>query len=206
MEAASLRFGSGQPVRRIEDDALLTGRGRFTDDINDDAAYPGHLRLCFVRSPYPHARIAALDKSAAQAMPGVLAVYDGEDLAAAGVKPIPRPAVFKRADGSPVGTPVRYLLARESVRFVGEPVAVVVAETLEQARNAAEAVPQQSAGGEGGRRARYHRRHALRGECGGRRPGAQRPRGAGAAPADAPDRVALVGAAAAAGLILKGST
>ena len=140
MEAASLRFGSGQPVRRIEDDALLTGRGRFTDDINDDAAYPGHLRLCFVRSPYPHARIAALDKGAAQAMPGVLAVYDGEDLAAAGVKPIPRPAVFKRADGSPVGTPVRHLLARERVRFVGEPVAVVVAETLEQARNAAEAV------------------------------------------------------------------
>ena len=142
MEAAFLRFGSGQSVRRIEDDALLTGRGRFTDDIIDDAAYPGCLRLCFVRSPYPHARIVALDKTAAQAMPGVLAVYDGEDLAAAGVKPLPLPAVFpfKRADGSPVGTPARHLLARERVRFAGEAVAVVVAETMEQARDAAEAV------------------------------------------------------------------
>ncbi len=134
------RFGSGQSVLRIEDDKLLTGQGRYTDDITDDSTYANHVRLCFVRSPYPHARILSIDKSAAAAMPGVVAVYDGADLVAAGVKPIPGVAGLARADGTPCATPARHALAVERARFVGEAVAVVVASTLEQARDAAEAV------------------------------------------------------------------
>ncbi len=130
------RFGSGQAVRRLEDDALLAGRGQFTDDVHPE----GQLQLAFARSPYPHARIRAVDAEAARAMPGVHAVYTGADLVAAGVKPIPGVAGFARADGSPGATPVRWPLAHERVRFVGEAVAAVVAETLQQARDAAEAV------------------------------------------------------------------
>ena len=140
MDNSNMRFGSGQGVLRIEDDKLLRGQGRFTDDLSDDPGFEAHLRLVFVRSPYPHARILRLDKSAALAMPGVVAVYDGADLAAAGVRPIPGPAAFKRPDGTPAATPARHVMAQERVRFVGEAVAVVVAQTLEQARDAAEAV------------------------------------------------------------------
>ena len=139
---STTRFGSGQPVRRIEDDKLLQGQGRFTDDITDDASYTGLLRVCFVRSPYPHARIVSADLAAARGMPGVVAVYDGAALVAAGVKPMPSGAGigFKRFDGTPFASPERHILAHERVRFVGEAVAVVVAQTLQQARDAAEAV------------------------------------------------------------------
>ena len=140
MDQTSLRFGSGRAVRRIEDDKLLKGLGRYTDDIVDDAAYADHLMLCFVRSPYAHARIVSIDKSAAVAMPGVVAVYDGADLAAAGVKPIPGATAFKRADGAPCASPPRHPITSDRARFVGEAVAVVVAHTLQQARDAAEAV------------------------------------------------------------------
>ena len=74
----SLKFGSGQAVRRMEDDALLLGKGQFTDDFAPDGA----ARVCFVRSPYPHARIVSVDYAAAKAMPGVLHVASGADLAA----------------------------------------------------------------------------------------------------------------------------
>jgi len=140
MDSNNARFGSGHAVLRIEDDKLLKGQGRFTDDITDDTNYTHHLRLCFVRSVYPHARILSIDKSAALAMPGVVAIFDGADLVAAGVKPIPGPAAFKRAGGAPSVTPLRRPLAFERVRYVGEAVAVVLANTLEQARDAAEAV------------------------------------------------------------------
>ncbi|MEI6759351.1 MAG: xanthine dehydrogenase family protein molybdopterin-binding subunit [Betaproteobacteria bacterium] len=140
MDNKHVRFGSGQAVLRIEDDKLLTGQGRFTDDLSDDQGYSDHLRLCFVRSPYPHARVLGVDKQAALAMPGVVAVFDGADLVAAGVKPIPGPAAFKRAGGAPSVTPLRRPLAFERVRYGGEAVAVVLANTLEQARDAAEAV------------------------------------------------------------------
>ena len=140
METTQQRFGSGQPVLRIEDESLLKGEGRFTDDIRDDASYPEHLRLCFVRSQVPHARIVSVDKSAALAMPGVVAVYDGADMVAAGVKPIPGVAGFQRAGGQPCTSPPRRGLAHERVRFVGEALAVVVARSFEQARDAAEAV------------------------------------------------------------------
>ncbi len=130
------RFGSGQAVRRLEDDALLVGTGRFTDDV----VPADQLRAVFVRSPYPHARIVSVDVAAAAAMPGVAGVYTGAALAAAGLKPLPGTAGFKRADGTPGVTPPQRALAHERVRFVGEPVALVVAATLQQARDAAEAV------------------------------------------------------------------
>lgn len=130
------RFGSGQAVRRLEDDALLTGAGRYTDDVT----LPGQSHLVFVRSVYPHARIVTVDTAAARAMPGVLQVVTGADLVAAGVKPIPGPVGFLRADGSPSATPPRRALAHGCVRFVGEAVAAVVALTWQQARDAAEAI------------------------------------------------------------------
>ena len=140
MDNTTTRFGSGQSVRRIEDDKLLKGEGRFTDDLTDDSAYAERVLLCFVRSPYPHARIVSVDKSAALAMPGVVAVYAGADLVAAGVKPVPGTAGFPRPDGKPGATPARHPLAHERTRFVGEAVAVVAALTLQQARDAADAV------------------------------------------------------------------
>ena len=140
MDNTTSRFGSGQSVRRIEDDKLLKGEGRFTDDLTDDSAYAERVLLCFVRSPYPHARIVSVNKTAALAMPGVVAVYSGADLVAAGVKPMPGTAGFVRADGKPGVTPERHVLAFERARFVGEAVAVVAALTLQQARDAAEAV------------------------------------------------------------------
>ncbi|MCX7232736.1 MAG: xanthine dehydrogenase family protein molybdopterin-binding subunit, partial [Burkholderiales bacterium] len=113
---AHQRFGSGQAVLRIEDDKLLSGQGRFTDDITSDASYDTHLRLFFVRSPYPHAVLRSIDKSVAAGMPGVAAVFDGADLVAAGVKPIPGPTAFKRAGGANSATPARRALAFERVR------------------------------------------------------------------------------------------
>src|SRR5258706_5711797 len=135
-EPTRARFGSGGAVLRVEDDKLLTGQGSFTDDVPS----PGQVPVCFLRSPHPHARIAGIDTAAAAALPGVVAIITGEDLVRAGVKPLPSSADFKRADGSPSASPTRRALARETVRFVGEAVAAVVAETREQARDAADAV------------------------------------------------------------------
>jgi carbon-monoxide dehydrogenase large subunit len=132
---APARFGSGQSVRRLEDDALLVGAGQFTSDV--DAA--GQASLFFLRSPYPHARIVSIDSTQARAMPGVLQIVTGTDLVAAGVKPIPG-STFKRIDRLPCAAPDRRALAHERVRFVGEAVVAVVALTLQQARDAAEAV------------------------------------------------------------------
>lgn len=130
------RYGSGKEVRRIEDAALLRGEGRFTDDL----VRPGQTHLVFQRSPYAHARIRGVDVSAARAMPGVLAVFSGADLQAAGVKPITPATPFPRPDGTPGATAPRYGLAVERVRYVGEAVAAVVAESREAALDAAEAI------------------------------------------------------------------
>ncbi|WP_404300130.1 xanthine dehydrogenase family protein molybdopterin-binding subunit [Alicycliphilus denitrificans] len=129
------RFGSGQAVQRLEDAQLLRGEGRFADDF----APGGLAHLVFVRSPHAHARITRIALDAARALPGVLAIYTGADLVAAGVQPLPGPGM-KRADGSPGASPARHALAHEVARFVGEPVVAVVAESLQQARDAAEAV------------------------------------------------------------------
>jgi carbon-monoxide dehydrogenase large subunit len=130
------RFGSGQAVRRLEDESLLAGAGRYTDDVT----LPDQAHLVFLRSPYPHARIVSIDTDTAAAMPGVLRVITGAELAEAGVKPMPGAAGFKRADGSDSASPPRHAMAHERTRFVGEAVAAVIAETVQQARDAAEAV------------------------------------------------------------------
>lgn len=130
------RFGSGRSVSRIEDPALVRGAGRFVDDVS----LPGQLHLCLLRSPYPHARITSIDTSAALAMPGVIGVYTSADLLAAGVKPFPSAPMFKRPDGSPPASPPRHTLATDTVRFVGEMVAAVVAESRDAAREARDAV------------------------------------------------------------------
>jgi carbon-monoxide dehydrogenase large subunit len=130
------RFGSGRDVRRIEDAGLLAGAGRFTDDIS----LPSQTHLVFLRSPVAHARIVSIDTSAALALPGIVAILTGADLAAAGVKLIPVAPIFKRPDGSPGAMPLRPPLAHEFVRFVGEAVAAVIAETAEQAKDATEAI------------------------------------------------------------------
>jgi carbon-monoxide dehydrogenase large subunit len=130
------RFGSGKAVRRVEDDALLRGLGQFCDDV--DA--PGQLVLHLLRSPHPHARIAAVDVAAAAALPGVVAIVTGRDMVAAGVKPLPLSRDFRRADGSRTAGPPQHVLAVDTVRFVGEAVAAIVAETRDAARDAAEAI------------------------------------------------------------------
>jgi len=130
------RFGSGQSVRRLEDRNLLIGAGCFADDVSPRE----HAHVCFLRSPHAHARIVGIDVAVARAMPGVLAIITGVDLARDGVKPLPNSADFRRADGSPTASPPRHALAVDTVRFVGEAVAVVVAATRAQARDASEAI------------------------------------------------------------------
>jgi len=132
----------GQPLPRIEDDRLLTGRGRFTDDETQ----PGQACCAFVRSPHAHARIAAVDTSSARAAPGVLAILTGADYEADGLKPIdhiPNPIdmhdITKRAFDNPRQWP-HWPLARDKARHVGETVVAVIAETLEQARDAADLI------------------------------------------------------------------
>ena len=130
------RFGSGREVRRIEDAGLLAGAGRFTDDFS----LPGQTYLSFLRSPHAHARIVSIDATMAASMPGVVGVLTGADLVSAGVKPLPVAPMFQRPDGSPGATPLRPALADGVVRFVGEAVVALIAETAEQAKDALEAV------------------------------------------------------------------
>jgi len=130
------KFGVGQPVRRKEDDTLLRGKGRYTDDCH----LPGQLTAVLVRSPHPHGIIRGIRTAAARAMPGVRAVYTGADLAAANYAPFSCGLPIKNRDGSPMLQTNRPALATDKVRFVGDPVACVVADTLAQARDAAEAV------------------------------------------------------------------
>jgi aerobic carbon-monoxide dehydrogenase large subunit len=130
------QFGIGQPVRRFEDKRLLSGNGRFQNDVN----LPGQAYGCVLRSPHAHAAIRKIDLSAARAAPGVLAIYTGDDLAAAGMGTMGVPFANnrKRPDGSPMFWRAHLGLARERVRYVGEPVLFIVAETLAQAKDAAE--------------------------------------------------------------------
>jgi len=129
------RFGSGKQVQRVEDPALVAGQGRFTDDV----APAGQLHAVFVRSSHAHARIVSIEADAA-AMPGVAAVFTGAQLVAAGIKALPTVVPFKRSDGRDVQTAPRRALAHERVRYVGEPVAMVVAASRDAARAAADAV------------------------------------------------------------------
>jgi aerobic carbon-monoxide dehydrogenase large subunit len=139
------RLGAvGRPLRRKEDARLLAGRGRFSDD----ASLPGQAYAAFLRSPYPHARIVASDKSRALAVPGVLGVFTGEDCRADGLRPIPHnPVPQTRYDlkltgpgGGPIFIGPQPPLPFDRVRHVGEAVVMVVAETQARALDAAEAV------------------------------------------------------------------
>src|ERR1700689_2704573 len=132
----NLRFGAGEPVKRLEDQRLLTGKGHFIDDKPEDGA----LWLYVLRSPHAHAKILSVDTRAAAAMPGVEAVYTGADLVADDIGTLPTLLVFKRPDGSAMTAPPRRLLAHELVRFAGEPIAAVVATSRVAAQTAAEAI------------------------------------------------------------------
>src|SRR5260221_9099153 len=132
----NMRFGAGQPVKRLEDQRLLTGTGKFIDDKPEDGA----LWLHVLRSPHAHARIVSIDTKAAKEMPGVEAIYTGADLIADDIGTIPTLSIFKRPDGSPMAVPPRRVLAHEIVRFAGEPVAAVVATSRVAAQTAAEAI------------------------------------------------------------------
>ena len=126
--------GIGASVKRKEDLRFLSGRGQYTDDI----VRPGQTYAYILRSPHAHARINRVDTAAAQASPGVVAVYTGADLAAIGG--LPCGWQIHNKDGSPMAEPKHPVLAEGKVRHVGDPVAVVIAETCGQAKDAAEAI------------------------------------------------------------------
>ena len=121
---------------RLEDARMLSGRGRYVSDWN----LPGQAYGCFMRSDRPHARIASIDSSGALGMPGVIAVLTGEDVAEAQYKSLPAFAPMKGSNGTDLIIPHRPTLALGFVRYVGEPIALVVAETAVQAQDAAEAL------------------------------------------------------------------
>ena len=126
------KFGIGQPVRRKEDDTLVRGKGKYTDDFN----LPGQAYAWIVRSSHAHGIIRGIDTAAAKAMPGVLGVWTGADLAAANYGPYTCGLPLKSRDGTPLLQTNRTALMTDKVRYVGDPVAFVVAETLVQARDA----------------------------------------------------------------------
>ncbi len=124
--------GIGASVRRREDLRFLNGHGHYVDDMNR----PGQTHAQIVRSDRPHARIRSIDTAAAKAAPGVVAVFTGEDTA--GLGGVPCGWQLHNKDGSPMAEPPHPVLAREKVRHVGDPIAVVIAETKQQAKDAAE--------------------------------------------------------------------
>ena len=131
-----MKFGVGQPVRRHEDLRLITGQGRYTDDV----VLPRMTQAFVLRSPVAHAHIKRIDASAARHMPGVLFVGTGEDVRADGLGDVPCTVPLMSRDGKPRHDTPRPVLALGKVRHVGQPVALVVAETLAAARDAAEAI------------------------------------------------------------------
>ena len=131
---ANVKFAIGQPVTRTEDPVLVRGEGRYTDDLT----LPGQAHAVIVRSRHAHGTIRRIETAAAATMPGVLGVYTGADLADYG--PLKCGLPLTNRDGSPMRKPVRPALPTDKVRFVGDPVAFVVAQTLAQAKDAADAV------------------------------------------------------------------
>ncbi|WP_211860194.1 xanthine dehydrogenase family protein molybdopterin-binding subunit [Neoroseomonas soli] len=128
--------GIGASVRRKEDFRFIQGRGAYTDDFNRQ----GQLHAWIVRSPHAHARIKGVDTSAAAKMPGVVAVFTGADMAKDNLGGLPCGWQIHNKDGSPMAEPPHPVLAVDKVRHVGDPVAVAIAATREQARDAAEAI------------------------------------------------------------------
>ena len=130
------KFGIGQPVRRKEDVRLLTGRGTYTDDVNR----PGQAQAYVLRSPHAHARILSIDVTAAKSAPGVVAVLTGHDAAADGIGHFPVMVDVPGKGGTKLFPTPREILQTEKVRFVGDPVALVIAETRAEAQDAAELI------------------------------------------------------------------
>ncbi len=130
------KFGMGQSIRRIEDHRFVTGTGQYTDDVNRE----NQAWLAVLRSPYAHAKVTAVDTSAAKAADGVLGVYTNADLETAGFTGMPADTIPPGPDGKAPDAPHRPILAKDRVRYVGEPVAIVVAETLALARDASELI------------------------------------------------------------------
>jgi aerobic carbon-monoxide dehydrogenase large subunit len=128
--------GIGAPLRRVEDRRFLLGRGRFVADIE----LAGALACVLVRSPHAHARVRGIDTAAATAMPGVVGVFTGADMATDGMAPMRPLWAVRSRDGSAMVEPPRFALARATVRHGGEPLVAVIAETLAQAIDAAERV------------------------------------------------------------------
>lgn len=128
--------GIGQPVPRKEDAILVQGHGRYTDDLSVE----GQVFAAFVRSPHAHGILRGVDTAEARSMKGVVAVYTAADLNGRGYNAILTPIDVPGRNGASMSKPRRAALAADKVRFVGDPVAVVVARTADQARNAAEAV------------------------------------------------------------------
>ena len=126
----------GTPVRRREDYRFLTGQGTYTDDINR----PGQLHAYILRSPHANARITGIDTSAAASAPGVVAVYTGKDMSADGVGGLPCGWQIHSKDGSPMIEPPHPALALDTVRHVGDQVAIVIASSKAEARDAAELI------------------------------------------------------------------
>src|SRR5216117_3474682 len=131
-----MKFGIGQPMRRHEDLRLITGRGCYTDDL----ILPRMTHAFVLRAPVAHAHIKRIDVAAALRMPGVLFVSTGEDVRADGLGDVPCMVPLVNRDGTPRHDTPRPVLALGKVRHVGQPVALVVAETLTAARDAAEAI------------------------------------------------------------------
>jgi carbon-monoxide dehydrogenase large subunit len=130
------KFGIGQPVRRKEDVRLLTGRGTYTDDLSR----PGMAQMFILRSPYANARIVRIDTAAAKSAPGVVLVLTGADADADGIGLFPVQIDIPGKGGTKLYCPPRKILQTDFVRFVGDPVALVVAETRAQAQDAAELI------------------------------------------------------------------
>jgi carbon-monoxide dehydrogenase large subunit len=128
--------GIGASVRRVEDKRFLTGRGKYTDDMDQ----AGQLYVWILRSPHAHARLNGVDTTAASKAPGVVAIFTGADMAADGVGGLPCGWQIHNKDGSPMQEPAHPPLAVDKVRHVGDQVAVVIAETKAQARDAAEMI------------------------------------------------------------------
>jgi carbon-monoxide dehydrogenase large subunit len=130
------KFAIGQPVPRLEDPRLLRGEGRYTDDLH----LPGQLYAAMLRSRHAHGHIRALDLDAARALPGVRLILTAAEMAAAGLLRLPPGMQQPRADGTPPEAPIQAPLAGDKVRFVGEPIACVIADTPQAARDALEAI------------------------------------------------------------------
>src|SRR5689334_20629901 len=135
MNAPATTQQIGASTKRREDYRFLTGSGQYTDDINQ----PNQTYAVFVRSPHAHARINGIDTGAAKGMPGVVAIYTGADLPAT-VGGLPCGWLITSTDGTPMKEPKHPLLAQGKVRHVGDPVAIVIADSARQAKDAAEKI------------------------------------------------------------------